>query len=444
MAAKVRLEPGTPGAAAGLPQCDFGGFGIASARDPGSGVAEALATVFAPAGRAVRDIAARQFSFAPFRGPARFAACAGIPFGRKKRLPRLPPGVSEAHPGEVKILVQQYPAMLPRVFFQSGIEHDQAAADECRGVGGIARRIAQIGPVPDCHLPAVKELVDGRHPLTISCMDLAALLTEQANPASAHIDKLSTEEMLRVIAKEDRKVADAVAVEIPRIALAVEGIVAAFRNGGRLFYIGAGTSGRLGVLDAAECPPTFNVPPDLVQGIIAGGEAALSRATETTEDDPAIGARDLHERGFVQNDVLCGIAASGRTPYVLGAIDEANRMNALTIGISCTPDSELARRAKIAITPLTGPEVIAGSTRLKAGTATKMVLNTLTTGSFIRLGYVRGNLMVNVQPKNSKLLDRSKRIISEVTGVSYEEAGRMLAETENSVPAAIEAWEKNG
>ncbi len=273
-------------------------------------------------------------------------------------------------------------------------------------------------------------------------MDLAALLTEQANPASANIDKLSTEEMLRVISREDRKVAEAVAAEIPRIALAVEGIVEAFRKGGRLYYIGAGTSGRLGVLDAAECPPTFNVPPDLVQGIIAGGGAALSRATETTEDDPAIGVRDLDARGFRSGDVLCGIAASGRTPYVLGAIDEANRLNALTIGVSCTPRSELAQRAKIAITPLTGPEVIAGSTRLKAGTATKMVLNMLTTGSFIRLGYVRGNLMVNVQPKNSKLRDRSKRIVAEATGVSYEDAGRMLAEAGNNVRAAIDDWEE--
>ena len=273
-------------------------------------------------------------------------------------------------------------------------------------------------------------------------MDLAALLTEQANPASANIDKLSTEEMLRVISREDRKVAEAVAAEIPRIALAVEGIVEAFRKGGRLYYIGAGTSGRLGVLDAAECPPTFNVPPDLVQGIIAGGGAALSRATETTEDDPAIGVRDLDARGFRSGDVLCGIAASGRTPYVLGAIDEGNRLNALTIGVSCTPRSELAQRAKIAITPLTGPEVIAGSTRMKAGSATKMVLNMLTTGSFIRLGYVRGNLMVNVQPKNSKLLDRSKRIIADVTGVSYNDAGRMLAEAGNNVRAAIDDWEE--
>ena len=328
--------------------------------------------------------------------------------------------------------------MLPRGFSQTGIENDQASPDECRGVRGVAGCVAKVCPVADPDRAAVKKV---QHQPTINCMDLAALLTEQANPASAHIDKLSTEEMLRVINVEDRKAAEAVAAEIPRIARAVDGIVEAFRNGGRLFYIGAGTSGRLGVLDASECPPTFSVPSDMVQGIIAGGEAALSRATETTEDDPAIGVRDMKAREFRRGDVLCGIAASGRTPYVLGAIDEANRLNALTIGIVCTPDSELARRAKIAITPLTGPEVIAGSTRLKAGTATKMVLNMLTTGSFIRLGYVKGNLMVNVQPKNSKLLDRSKRIIAEVTGVSYEDAGLMLAEAGNNVRAAIDRWE---
>lgn len=272
-------------------------------------------------------------------------------------------------------------------------------------------------------------------------MDLAALLTEQANPNSAQIDRLSTEEMLRVISAEDHKVADAVAAEIPQIARSIDAIVAAFRKGGRLFYIGAGTSGRLGVLDAAECPPTFNVPPDLVQGIIAGGEPALSRATETTEDDPSTGARDLASRGIRATDVLCGIATSGRTPYVLGAIDAANSVGALTIGISCTPGSELARRAKIAITPLTGPEIIAGSTRLKAGTATKLILNMLTTGAFVRLGYVRGNLMINVQPKNAKLLDRSKRIIAQATGVSYDEAGSMLTKAGNNVRAAIENWE---
>jgi N-acetylmuramic acid 6-phosphate etherase len=272
--------------------------------------------------------------------------------------------------------------------------------------------------------------------------NLEDLLTEQRNPASAGIDKLTTAEMLRVINEEDRGVAESLAPEIPNIARAVDAIVAAFRNGGRLFYIGAGTSGRLGVLDASECPPTFNVPLEMVQGIIAGGEAALSRATETTEDDPAIGARDLKLRGFGERDVLCGIAASGRTPYVLGAIDEANRMGAVTLGVSCTPDSELARRVKIAMTPLPGAEIVSGSTRMKAGTATKLVLNMLTTGSFIRMGYVRGNLMINVQPKNSKLLDRSRRIISAVTGVSYEDAGRMLAAAGNSVAGAITAWEE--
>ena len=273
--------------------------------------------------------------------------------------------------------------------------------------------------------------------------DLAALLTEQANPASARIDRLPTVEMLRVINDEDRRVAESVAAELPAIARAVDGIVEAFGKGGRLFYIGAGTSGRLGVLDAAECPPTFNVPAGLVQGIIAGGESALSRATETTEDDPEMGVRDLQARGFLPGDVLCGIAASGRTPYVLGAIDEAKRMSALTIGISCTPDSELSRRVKIAITPLPGPEVIAGSTRLKAGTATKLVLNMLTTGSFIRTGYVWGNLMVNVQPKNSKLLDRARRIVSSATGAPYEQAALMLEQEGNNVRAAIAEWERS-
>jgi len=266
---------------------------------------------------------------------------------------------------------------------------------------------------------------------------LEHLLTEQANPASEGIDALPTEQVLSIINNEDRKVADAVARELPPITRAVEAIVNAFEKGGRLFYIGAGTSGRLGVLDAAECPPTFNVPPERVQGIIAGGEAAVSRATETTEDDPSIGARDLAGRGFVENDVLVGIAASGRTPYVLGAIAEANRMGAFTIGISCTPDSELSRAVKLPITLLVGPEIVAGSTRMKAGTATKMVLNMLTTASFIRLGYVFGNLMVNVQPKNSKLADRARRIIAMATGVSYEQAGELLGAAGNTVRTAI-------
>jgi N-acetylmuramic acid 6-phosphate etherase len=266
---------------------------------------------------------------------------------------------------------------------------------------------------------------------------LEDLLTEQPNPASAHIDALSTEEMLRVINTEDRKVAEAVEREIPSISRAVDAIAATFRRGGRLFYIGAGTSGRLGVLDASECPPTFGVSPGMVQGVIAGGEAALSRATETTEDDPAIGARDLIARGFTKNDILTGIAASGRTPYVLGAVAEAKQLGAVTIGLSCTPDSELARAVDIAITPLVGPEVIAGSTRMKAGTAQKLVLNMLTTGAFIRMGYVYGNLMVNVQPKNTKLRDRARRIVAQATGMSYERAGELLTEAGDNVPAAI-------
>lgn len=266
---------------------------------------------------------------------------------------------------------------------------------------------------------------------------LQDLLTEQVNPASEGIDARPTEQILEIINGEDRKVAEAVAAVIPAVAIAVDAIVAAMERGGRLFYIGAGTSGRLGVLDAAECPPTFNVAPELVQGIMAGGEAALARATETTEDNPAIGASDLLDHGFTASDVLVGIATSGRTPYVLGAVEEANRLGALTIGISCTPQPELAGLVKVAITPLPGPEIVAGSTRMKAGTATKLVLNMLTTATFIRMGYVFGNLMVNVQPKNSKLLDRARRIIAQAAGVSYERAGELLAAAGDSVRTAI-------
>jgi len=266
---------------------------------------------------------------------------------------------------------------------------------------------------------------------------LEKLLTEQQNPASASIDALPTAEILRIINAEDQRVAAAVEREISSIARAVDAIVEAFRRGGRLFYIGAGTSGRLGVLDAAECPPTFSVPPELVQGIIAGGEPALSRATEASEDDPAAGARDLLAHGFQRDDVLAGIAASGRTPYVLGAVAEARRLGAVTIGISCTPDSELARAAEIAITPLPGPEVVTGSTRMKAGTATKLVLNMLSTGAFIRLGYVYGNLMVNVQPRNTKLQDRARRIVAEAAGVTRERAEELLGESGKNVRVAV-------
>lgn len=266
---------------------------------------------------------------------------------------------------------------------------------------------------------------------------LDRLLTEQRNPASEGIDAKSTLDLLRVINDEDRKVAESVVPELPNIARAVDGIVERFQRGGRLFYIGAGTSGRLGVLDASECKPTYNVPYEMVQGIIAGGEAALSRATEASEDDPAAGARDLLGRGFTANDTLVGIAASGRTPYVLGAIDKAREMGALTAGISCTPGSELARRAEIAITPLPGPEVVTGSTRMKAGTVTKLVLNMLTTGAMIRMGYVFGNLMVNVQPTNDKLRARAKRIIGQAVPADEETAARLLRDAANHVPSAI-------
>jgi N-acetylmuramic acid 6-phosphate etherase len=266
---------------------------------------------------------------------------------------------------------------------------------------------------------------------------LENLLTEQSNPVSVSISELPTEDALRIINAEDSKIAEAVEREIPAIARAVEAIVSTFERGGRLFYIGAGTSGRLGVLDAAECAPTFGVPPGMVQGIIAGGESALIRSTEASEDDAAAGACDLAAHGFQAGDVLVGITASGRTPYVLGAVEAARARGARTIGISCTPDSQLARACEIAITPLTGPEVIAGSTRLKAGTAQKMVLNMLTTAAFIRMGYVYGNLMVNVQPTNHKLVDRATRIVAQAAGLEYERAREYLALAGNNVRVAI-------
>jgi N-acetylmuramic acid 6-phosphate etherase len=268
-------------------------------------------------------------------------------------------------------------------------------------------------------------------------MSLDSLLTEQVNPASRDIDTLNTADILRLINLEDQKVASAVTLEIPHIAQAVDCIAERVQAGGRLFYIGAGTSGRLGVLDAAECPPTFSVPAETVQGIIAGGEAALARATEASEDDPEAGRRDLAGHGFAARDVLVGITASGRTPYVLGAVGAAREMGALTIGISCTPDSELSRVVQISIAPLVGPEVIAGSTRMKAGTATKLVLNMISTAVMIRLGHVYGNLMVNVQAKNRKLEDRARRIIAQAAQVSYDRAGELLRDAAGDAKTAI-------
>jgi N-acetylmuramic acid 6-phosphate etherase len=268
-------------------------------------------------------------------------------------------------------------------------------------------------------------------------MSLDSLLTEQRNAASENLDALSTFEMLRVINHEDHKIADAVGRALPEITRAVDAIAEKLEAGGRMFYIGAGTSGRLGVLDASECPPTFSVSPELVQGIIAGGEKALHSATEASEDDPALGERDLAARGFAAGDVLVGIAASGRTPYVLGAVAYARKLGALTVGLSCTPHSQLSRNVDIAIEAAPGAEVVAGSTRLRAGTATKMVLNMLSTGVMVKLGHVYGNLMVNVQAKNEKLVHRARRIVSDAARVDEAKAAALFEESGRAVKTAI-------
>jgi N-acetylmuramic acid 6-phosphate etherase len=271
-------------------------------------------------------------------------------------------------------------------------------------------------------------------------LHLAQLVTEARNPATEHLDQLPTLQMLELINSEDAKVAEAVRKEIPQIAQAVDAIAQRFQQGGRLFYIGAGTSGRLGVLDASECPPTFSVPADLVQGLIAGGDTALRLSSEHSEDSPELGAHDLEAAGFAAGnhpDTVVGIAASGRTPYVLGALAYAKTKGCLTIGLSCTPGSQLALAAQIAITPVPGPEVLTGSTRLKAGTATKLVLNMLSTGVMVRTGATWGNLMVNVRPTNAKLVDRAQRIIAQATSCTAEQAATLLQESGNDVKTAI-------
>lgn len=256
---------------------------------------------------------------------------------------------------------------------------------------------------------------------------IGELLTEARNAASENLDMLPTVDLLRVINDADKEVALAVEREIANIAAAVDLIVERLEAGGRLFYVGAGTSGRLGVLDASECPPTFSVPASLVVGIIAGGDSALRMSAEKAEDDPGQGATDLKVRAFDSNDALVGIAASGRTPYVLGAIDYARSIGAVTIGLSCVPHSELAQASEVAISPVVGPEVLTGSTRMKAGTATKLVLNMITTGAMVKMGAAYGNLMVNVQPTNVKLVDRARRIIEAVCHVDSDTAATLLA-----------------
>lgn len=268
-------------------------------------------------------------------------------------------------------------------------------------------------------------------------MEWEHIKTEDRNANTANIDSLTTLEMVRLINSEDKKVAYAVEAELEHIAAAVDVIAAQLKAGGRLIYSGCGTSGRLGVLDAAECPPTYSTDPDQVIGLIAGGTNAMFHAVEGAEDDAQLGATDLKEIGFNSKDVLVGIAASGRTPYVLGAMQYAASCGAHVIGIACCPGSEVEKAAQIAITPTPGPEVITGSTRMKSATAQKMVLNMLSTGAMIKLGKVYGNLMVDVKPSNQKLIHRCKRIVSEATGVTEEEAARVLDQCDYRPKIAI-------
>lgn len=268
-------------------------------------------------------------------------------------------------------------------------------------------------------------------------IDLSSMITETRNPASVEIDQLSTLEMLRVINQEDQQVALAVGQLLPEIARAVDAIAAAFGKGGRLVYIGAGTSGRLGILDASECPPTYGVSAEQVIGLIAGGHKAILQAVENAEDDAELGALDLKNIQFCANDVLVGIAASGRTPYVLGAMAHANAVGATVCSISCNPGSPLARAADISMVAVVGPEIVTGSSRMKAGTAQKLILNMLSTGAMIRTGKVYGNLMVDVEATNAKLVERQKRIVMEATDCERTTAERALAEADNHCKTAI-------
>lgn len=267
--------------------------------------------------------------------------------------------------------------------------------------------------------------------------EIKNLVTESRNPRTMDLDALGTEEILRRINAEDKTVPLAVEKEIPYIARAVELVVEAFKRGGRLFYVGAGTSGRLGVLDASECPPTYGTDPELVQGLIAGGYAALVRAQEGAEDSREDGAQDLAERGVTANDVVCGIAASRRTPYVVGAVEYARKIGAKTLYVTCTPREEMNIDVDVAICPVVGPEVVMGSTRMKAGTATKLVLNMITTASMVRLGKVYENMMVDLQMNSRKLEERSKRTVMIVTGVDYDTAAEVLLKAGGHVKTAL-------
>ncbi len=268
---------------------------------------------------------------------------------------------------------------------------------------------------------------------------LDRLTTEARNPASESLDSLSPLGITRLIASEDAKVAAAVADQAEPIAKAIEVIAHRLGHGGRLVYIGAGSSGRLGILDAAECPPTFNSDPAQVIGIIAGGPSAMLRAIEGAEDSPDLAAEELREHDLCSHDIVVGIATSGRTPYVLGAMDYARSQGAYTIGLSCNRDAALSARADLSITPVVGPEVLSGSTRMKAGTATKMVLNMLSTGAMVLMGKAYGNLMVDLQATNSKLTARAERIVCALTDLSSEKASELLSQCNGQLKTAIVA-----
>lgn len=272
---------------------------------------------------------------------------------------------------------------------------------------------------------------------SILMAELDQLVSEARNPATMQIDLMSTSEILAAMNSEDGKVAEAVKRELPQIAAAVDRIVEAFRAGARLIYMGAGTSGRLGVLDASECPPTFGVPEGMVIGLIAGGDRALRHPIEGAEDDRNEGKKDLDKIALTERDVVVGIAVSGRTPYVIGALEHAKALGATTVALSCNPDSTIARLADIAISPVVGPEALTGSTRLKSGTAQKLVLNMLTTASMIRIGKTYQNLMVDVNASNEKLLARAVRIVMQATDCTPQQAEAALELTDNDVKLAI-------
>jgi N-acetylmuramic acid 6-phosphate etherase len=267
--------------------------------------------------------------------------------------------------------------------------------------------------------------------------DLARLGTEQRNAASAELDTLSALEIARVINSEDSSVAASVARALPAVALAIDAVAAAIGAGGRLIYVGAGTSGRMAALDASECPPTFNTDPEIIQFVIAGGIKALWSAVEGQEDSAELGIRDLRRKKPGKKDVVVGLAASGRTPYTVAALEFARKRGARTVAVTCNPESPLENAAEIVILVPVGPEVVTGSTRMKAGTAQKLVCNMITTGAMARLGYVYGNLMVNVHPKNEKLVERALSILMQAAAVERKQAVRALKAAGRSVPLAL-------